>query len=367
MKLIHLSAALRMFKRARYVKKHGIKSYKGSPAEVAKQIIDSCWDKKNRYFRVSSGHFNEFYCRDFGMCAEALVKLGYKKQAIQTLDYALSNFKKHGRMTTSISPEGKCFDFPYYGADSLPFIIHSLKIVKAKQLIKKYGSFIKDEIKYYHKTVFDKQTNLVRKDRHFSSMKDYAKRSSSCYSNCMLFMLADDLNTLKIKSPFPKEGIRRALLAQFWNGKYFYDDTTQQDVITGDANTFPFWCNVTNQKQVFYLCMKSMEKAKLTKPFPLKYTTEPKKIHSTYLFELFAGGYERDAIWMHLGLCFLDVIKRFDKKRFNQYMKQYDSLIKKHHNFLEVYDKNGRPFHNFFYYTDESMLWVSKYLALKKS
>ena len=125
MKLIHISEALRMFKRARRVSREGFKRYKGSPEHIAKQIIESCWNKEDKYFQVSSGHFNEFYCRDFGMCAEALVKLGHKKKVIQTLDYALNKFKQSGRITTSISPSGKCFDFPYYGADSLPFIIVS--------------------------------------------------------------------------------------------------------------------------------------------------------------------------------------------------------------------------------------------------
>ncbi|MFH1064412.1 MAG: hypothetical protein V1729_04995 [Candidatus Woesearchaeota archaeon] len=365
MKLIHLSEALRMFKRARRVSKHGIRRYSGSEEEISRDIIRSCWNKKEKHFQVSSGHFTEFYCRDFGMCAEALVKLGYRKQVIQTLDYALSKFKKHGRITTSISPQGKCFDFPYYGADSLPFIVHALKVAKANQLNEQYDSFLTKEIKFYYEKVFDKKTHLIRQDKHFSSMKDYAKRSSSCYSNCMLFMLADDLDSLKLKNPFPKGRIQKEILIAFWNGDYFYDDTSFTKIVTGDANTYPFWCGVTNSEKVFDLCMKSIEKAGLTRPFPLKYSSSPEKVHKMHFLEAFSGGYERDSIWMHLGLCFLDVVKRFDRKRFDTYMKQYTTLIRKHGNFLEVYDANGLPFHTPFYFTDESMSWVSKYLALK--
>ncbi len=365
MKLIHLSEALRMFKRARRVSRDGWKRYSGSEEDISRAIIRSCWNKTDNHFQVSSGHFTDFYCRDFGMCAEALVKLGYRKQVIQSLDYALNKFKAHGRITTSISPEGKCFDFPYYGADSLPFIIHSLKVAKDKKLIIKYRSFITEEIKYYCTKVFDKDTHLIRSDRHFSSMKDYAQRSSSCYSNCMLFMLADDLDSLKIRHRFPKTKIQREILQTFWNGKYFYDDSSCKKAITGDANTYPFWCGVTDSKKVFSLCMESMEQAGLTRPFPLKYSSSSKKVNKMHLLEAFSGGYERDSIWMHLGLCFFDVVKRFDKKRFNTYMKQYATLIRRHKNFLEVYDANGLPFHTPFYFTDESMSWVSKYLSLK--
>ena len=355
-----------MFRRARHVKQHGLKQYKGAPKQVGEQIIDSCWNKKHKYFMVSSGHFNEFYCRDFGMCAEALTKLGYKSKVHQTLDYALSKFSRNKRITTTISPSGRCFDFPYRGADSLPFIIRAIRVSNAKTILKKHEKFLKKEMEYYYSEVFDNKRSLIRTDRHFSSIKDYAKRSSSCYSNCVLAMLKDDLTALKFYNPFKEYDIKKSILHHFWNGDYFYDDTTKTKVITGDANVFPFWCNVVSSKHIFELCMKSMEKAKLTKPFPLKYTTKSEKIHKVHFYEPFAGDYERDTVWIHLGLCFLDTVRRFDKKRFKEYIKQYENLIKKHRNFLEVYDRKGEPFNNFFYFTDDSMLWVSKYLDLKK-
>ncbi|MBW2997399.1 hypothetical protein KY349_03610 [Candidatus Woesearchaeota archaeon] len=366
MKLIHLSEGLRMFKRARIVNKHGFKRYDGNLEQIIRQIIESCWNGK--YFQVSSGHFNEFYCRDFGMCAEALVKLGPKERVIKTLDYALTKFRKHGRITTSISPKGKCFNFLTYGADSLPFIIHSIHVADAKEILNKFKTFLNREIDYYHENVFDAKAFLVKEDRNFSSIKDHAKRSSSCYSNCMLYMLSTDLAALGFKSSFPDNIIRDAILKKFWSrsGNFFYDDLTSQDVVTGDANTFPFWCGVAKSKKRFKQCIESMEKAGLTKPFPLKYTTEQGRIHDMHLIDRLSGGYERDSIWMHLGLCFLDVIKQFDKKRFKRYMEQYEKLIMRHMTFLELYDRKGRPFKSRIYVTDESMLWAAKYLTLKK-
>jgi hypothetical protein len=364
MKLIYISEALRMFRRSLHVRKYGIKKYRGSPEQIAEQIISNCWNKKGSFFQTSAGHFNEFYCRDFGMCVEALTDLGYKKQVHKTLEYALNKFQQHGRITTTISPEGVCFDFPSYGADSLPFIIHALKVSGADHLIKKYCSFLQQEIKFYYQNMFDKNTNLVRRDRHFSSMKDYAKRSSDCYSNCMLFMLADELKLLNIKSPFPVDKIRKAILKNFWNGSFFHDDLEKTETVTGDANTFPFWCGVTGSKDIFKRCLSEMRKAKLDEPFPLKYTTKSNMIHKMYFLEFFAGNYERDSVWMHLGLCFLDIVKSFDKKQFELYMRQYADLIRRHRNFLEVYDRKDNPFHNLFYYSDESMLWVCKWLWL---
>lgn len=353
-----------MFRRARNVNRHGFKRYDGDLEQIIMQIIESCWNGK--YFQVSSGHFNEFYCRDFGMCAESLVRLGHKERVIKTLEYALTKFRKHGRMTTSISPKGKCFDFPTYGADSLPFIIHSIRVSDAKDVLSKFSKFINSEIDYYHENVFDAKEFLVKEDRNFSSIKDYAKRSSSCYSNCMLYMLSTDLAALGFKSSLPDDIIKKSIVKKLWSGKYFYDDLSCQNIVTGDANTFPFWCGVTDSVKRFKSCIESMEKAGLTKPFPLKYTTEQGKIHGMHFIDRLSGGYERDSIWMHLGLCFLDVVKQFDRKRFNRYMEQYEKLIMRHMTFLEVYNSKGRPFKSRFYTTDESMLWAAKYLALKK-
>lgn len=365
MKLIHLSEARRMMRRAKRVNREGFARYDGDLEQVIRKIIESCWN--GGYFQVSSGHFNEFYCRDFGMCAEALVDLGYRDRVVKTLDYALSKFMKHGRMTTTISPRGRCFDFPRYGADSLPFIVHAVRVSGADGLLEKHGGFIGDEVEYYRDRVFDAKNFLVRRDRHFSSIKDYAKRSSSCYSNSMLYMLSQELDSLGLKNPFPADLIKEAVGKSLWNGNFFYDDLSRSRVVTGDANTFPFWCRLEDSAKRFRRCLGFMEDAGLTDPFPLKYTSEAGRIHRMSSADVFSGGYERDTVWMHLGLCFLDVVKRFDRKRFSHYMGQYEGLVMKHRNFLEVYDRDGEPFRTKFYSADESMLWAAKLLHLKKS
>jgi hypothetical protein len=366
MRLIHIKEGLRMFSRARRVKKEGIPQYEGSAEEIAEHIIDACWDEDKQYFRTSAGHFCEFWTRDFGMCAESLMALGYEERVLSTLDYALAKFAKHGRMTTTISPKGVCFDFPNYGADSLPFIIHALKVADGWDLIDRYRGFLESEINYYFHEVFDRELCLVRKDRNFSSMKDYAKRRSPCYSNCMLSMLNDDLSELGLPNPFARYSIKKTLLSTFWNGKFFYDDLSRAEVITGDANTFPFWCGVTDSPEVLRIAMTAIDSAALASPFPLKYTASPDKISKMDILEVLAGDYERDTVWMHLGLCFLDVMKKFDNAKFNDYLDQYTKLMEQHKNFLEVYDHDGKPFKNAFYFADDSLLWVAKWLQMMR-
>ena len=78
-----LSETTKMLKRRGKLYFSKPKEYKGSYQEISKKIIKSCYDAKKGYFRVSSGHFTCFYARDFGWCAESLIKLGYKKEVIK--------------------------------------------------------------------------------------------------------------------------------------------------------------------------------------------------------------------------------------------------------------------------------------------
>src|SRR3989344_2702653 len=131
----HISEALRIFRRSLKVRVSGFKKYDGDAKEICERIINDCFNGK--YFQTSTGHFCQFWTRDFGMCAESLVKLGYKKEVGMTLEYAL-----------------------------------------------------------------DPLTSMVRQNVHFSSIKDHYVRNSATYDNCMLVMLKNDLNELKLYNLF---------------------------------------------------------------------------------------------------------------------------------------------------------------------
>jgi len=364
MQLIHLKEGLRMWKRAQTVRKQGLPKYEGSPVEICESVLYACWDADKKYFRTSAGHFCEFWSRDFGWCAEALVRLGYQDRVIQTLEYALEKFSTHGRIRTTISPDGVPFDFPYYAADSLPFMIRAIREANAQQLVAKYREFLKNEIQYYFQTVFDKERSLVRQDKTFSSIKDLSKRRSSCYSNCMMSMLSDDLTYLGLENPFLNYDLKKSIMGHFWNGRFFYEDFSATSVVTGDANIFPFWCGVTSDRNIFQTAMASVQQAGLTSPFPLRYTSQ--KPEGMHIYDLLAGDYEHHTSWAHLGMCFLDVTSKFRPDMLGAFMDQYAKVIEKDRNFLEVHDEGGVPFSNFFYCCDDSMLWACKYMYLAK-
>ena len=366
MNLTHILEGLRIFRNSIKLKAIGHERYVGSPSEICSKIVDDCWNDKDNYFMASTGNFAQFWSRDFGICAQALADLGYKLEVAETLDYALSRFRKAGKITTTITPSRKPYDFPGFASDSLPFIIRSLRIVGSEKLVRKYYSFLLGEIKRYFDTVFDTSTGMVKADRGFSSMKDYSRRRSSAYDNCMVAMLKNDLEELNLFNPFSDFDIKKQIKKELWNGKYFYDDLRKLENVYGDANVFPFWTGVFNEKAMFESCLDSIRKTGLDRPFPLKYSSKRKVSGQKMVWqEFFVGDYERDSVWMNVGLCFLDCLKSFGmKKELEKHLKQYSGLVKKHKNFIEVYDSKGRPYRCLFYNADAGMLWAAKYLAL---
>ena len=349
-----------MFKRHRYVKKHGFKTYKGTPKQILKNIINNCYN--NTFFQTSNGHFCQFYTRDFGWCTESLLKLGYKKQVTSTLQYALETFQKHNKITVAITPDNIPFNFPNEAIDSLPWLIHSLRLLNNKQLIDKHKHFLIQQINHF--TSYLDKDGLVRRDKHFSSMKDYAKRISSCYDNCMVSQLQQDLTTLKLPNPLKKYNYKKLILHHFWTGSHFKDDLSDNPEVSGDANIFPFLTNTIKDKTILKKAIKAIESHNLTSPFPLKYSSDYKKEHKLIWLELFAGDYERDAIWLHMGPLYLKLLKTTNKKEYKHHLNTYLSLIKKHKTFLEVFDRHGHPFSTKFYTTDEGMLWSANLMTL---
>ncbi|MCX6706793.1 MAG: hypothetical protein NT001_01485 [Candidatus Woesearchaeota archaeon] len=362
--LTHISEAMRMFKVSIKTKLFGYKKYDGNADEICRKIVKDCWNPKKRYFMASSGHFSQFYSRDFGMCVEALLKLGYEKEVFQTLEYALSRFNKAGKITTAITPSGKPFDFPYIASDSLPFIVHAIRIAEGNYLMRKYERLFLNEIRRYFNVVFDSRTGMVKSGKSFSSIKDYSRRNSSTYDNCMAAMLKHDLDELNFFNPLHDFDIKANIKKNLWNGKFFYDDLNKLDTVYGDANVFPFWTGIFTDRKMLESCVKEMKRAGLDRPLPLKYTSKRKVKGQKMIWEeLIAGDYERDTVWTHLGMCYLDILKRFGKKKeLAMHLKQYRKAIERQQNFIEVFGRDGKPFKTLFYQADSGMLWASKYL-----
>lgn len=351
---------MRIFRHSLDRKIRGHKKYRGNAEQICRQTVTDCWNGK--FFQTSSGHFSQFYARDFGLCADALLKLGYADEIKKTLAYALGKYEKHGRMAVALTPKGQPFDFPGYAIDTLPFLIHSLKVAKASGLVSRHRQLIEREIGRLFHLGIDKDTGLVKRNASFSSMKDYAIRSSSCYDNSMVAMLSKCLKELKLKNPFSGYNYPKLLKDFFWNGSYFLDDFNSKHV-AGDANIFPYWTGAIKSKEMMKKSFSAIMDAGLDKPFPLKYTNKTAN-QRMISYELLVKGWQKDAIWAQMGPLYIKLLSRVDRKAAEKHMETYKNLIGRNMAYMEVYSANGKPFSTPFYHSDAGMLWAALYLVI---
>ena len=238
--------------------------YEGTPEQICQQIVKDCFN--GRYFQTSTGNFSQFWARDFGWCTASLLKLKYTDEVHQTLRYAINRYKKYKKITTTITPRGRAYDFPLEAVDSLPWLIHSIKISKFSY--HSHKGFLNRQIKIFFENFIDPHTGLVKPDLHVSSMKDFSVRKSSCYDNSLVAMLANDLKSMKLINPFVKFNYPMMIKKHFWNGEFFYDDLAKKNYVAGDANLFPFIFGIINDDKMLKSALNSIINAGLDKPFP---------------------------------------------------------------------------------------------------
>ena len=355
--LTEIGEGLRIAGRALRVRFSGFKRYDGNAKSICEKIIRACWN--GRYFQASAGHFSEFWMRDFGWCVDSLVKLGYRKECQQTLAYALEQFSKAGRITTTITPDGKPFDFPRFSPDSLPFLMRALNAAGAKELVKEHRVFLQRQLRNYAATVLDR--NLVR-DAKFSSMKDGFYRRRSAYDTAMVGMLAAELAKAGIAHALPD--MRKTLQEQYWTGRYFLDDLSGATHISGDAQVFPFWTGVIQDSAMMKTAFASLHNIGLDAPFPLKYTAKSNGA-DVLAQRIFAPNYEGNTIWAHMGLLYVQLLRKINPALAQKHVESYRKQVEQYGTFLELYEPRGKkPYKSLFYAADEGMLWAANLRVL---
>jgi len=343
----------------------GIKRYSGNAATICKAIIEDCWNKQQGFFQVSAGHYDLFYMRDFGWCCQALLKLGHEERVRKTLLFALKHYKRHGAVTTSITKHGFCFDYPCYSVDSLPYLLSCINLLGDQQMLQDHQLFLNEEVKRFYSNVIDPQTGLVKKETPFSSMRDHIIRNSSCYDNCFVAFLQQQLSKAKIlDNPFKHRDYEQLIKKYYWQGRFFYDDLNAGNYATGDATVFPFYLGIFYDLSMMRSALKTALRTGLAKPFPLKYTHKRHSEEHFIFAEHFVKNWETTSIWTHMGPLFIKLMQQIDKKQAQQFIQQYQDLVEQHGNYLEVFNEQGKPYKSFFYFTDTSMLWSANLLLL---
>lgn len=341
--------------------------FDGDAMAICRQIVEQCWDAKNGYFRTSFYNYPEFYARDFGMCVDALVKLGYREQVIKTLQYALRAYKEHGYVTQIITPRHHPIHFlGLESPDALAFLLHALQSADSGKLIEEYCDLLAREIKRICAKLI-REDGLIKRELYLSGMRDYAIRQSSCYDNTMIAAIKNSADALGISHPLGNVDYPTLLLEHFWTGAYFQDDL-ENDAMTGDANVAPLWFRIFLREQEGTLLdqiLPSIRVHQLDVPVVLRFEHHAPSHVRMHWLDWFVS-WQHDTAWLHLGNMFLQVLARHDKALAQRYLVGHTALIEREHCYPELVRPDGKPFRTFFFSADGTMLWAANYLALRK-
>ena len=343
----------------------GHKRYEGSAADICAKIVEDCWN--GSYFQGSAGHFSQFWARDLGMCSDSLVKLGHIDRVRTSLSWALDVYERNGRITTTIFYGRKAIDIYDFGSDSVPFLIHALRVSGSGDLVKKHIGFLTKEITRYREMIFDDSLGLVKPGRYFPGAKDCMKGSSTVYANTMAAFLSAEIEKIgEVRNVFKNHDFISRMKGAFWRGDHFKDDLSEEDILSADANVWPYWTGVFTDTEMMKKSVDSMIREGLDKPFPIKYTKKRYAEREEFFPWLLTPNYQGNVAWTQVGAAYIDVVRRINPEKAEKYIRQYTALIEKERNYLELFNEDETPYvgRMGFYHADEGMIWASLYLGL---
>lgn len=355
--------------------------YPGSATEILRAGLEACWS--GEYLTASPGHYRQFWMRDTGFAAPALVRLGgpWPARLLSSLEWAIEVWRRReAHVTTTINPLLRWpVDIFDYGVDSLPLLLASLQAVTraadpavasgAEALARKHGDWIAAEVRYFEERVVDPETGLVRSDRHYSAHRDTFRNGSTAYANTMVAALARAVAETSwgpdvLSRHFEGIGVSRSrdwgsmLRRHFWTGDRFRD-RLGTDETSGEANVVPFWTGVVDDGAMLATALETLRREGYAAPFPLRFTTGHSSDGLLPAYRLWSADYQTTTSWTSLGSMYLALLRRADPPAARVELDRMAALIERDGTFWEVIDARGRPWRSRsgLSVSDVSMLW----------
>jgi hypothetical protein len=341
--------------------------HRGDAIAILRAVVDSCRD--GRHLDASGGHFRQFWTRDFGFSAPALVRLGEGAAVDASLEWALGTWSGRGLVTTTIFPGRRPADVWDYGVDSLPLLVRALRAAPSGELlVARSAALLAAEVRRFGEAVVEPAGGWVRDDRPFSTHRDTVRTGANAYAHAMVALLELDLReTGWFPLPFPA-GAADRLVAAFWRGDHFAEGragTPEGTTVTGDANVIPFWLGVVPDDLGARPMLARLEEEGLARPIPLRYAARRSRREDRLQGALLPD-YQGTAIWTSLGVMTLDVMDRVGAPGTTPALERYAALVERDGTLWEVLDDDLRPYRGRFglWRADEAMLWAAILLEL---
>ena len=362
--------------------------FDGSAEDIVRAGLEACWS--GEYLTASPGTYRQFWTRDTGFAAPALVRLGgpWPERLLSSLGWAIGVWRRRRtHITTTINP---LFRWPVdvfdYGVDSLPLLLASLRSLtrsadpavasRARALARGHGRWIADEVAFFVDQVVDASTGLVRADRTFSAHRDTFKNGSTAYANTMVGLLARTVAETGWGPDLLSRHFRAGsevgtspdwgglLRRQFWTGDRFRD-RLGTDGTSGEANVWPFFTGLIDDRSMLAAALETLRREGYARPYPLKFEVEHRTADELLLFRLWSPDYQTTTSWTSLGSIYLSLLREVDPVGAATELDRMRRLIERDGTFWEVLDSRGRAWRSGsrLSVSDTSMLWSAILLA----
>jgi len=355
--IIHIPRSIKSSLRT---KLFGIPKAKGSNlVEIASSILK---ENARDVLIAGQGHFTYMWVTDFAKAFVGAAKVlpqAYLKAQLQRI---IDDSYKEGYVPTCYAKK-HIFNMPFRRQDNFTLLVHAfynyVKIFKDKEFLKNNKSKIEFLYNNYMRQYFDFKKFILKKTA-INDWMDTIARPSSTYSNLCLLNAFNLCKRLKLNVKTFEKETEKALIKR-WNGKYFLDYEGSDDYLSADANVFVLYFNLFSKKikkQIF----ETMEKSNLVIPFPLK--ARDGEYGDQKLFTTISTANYHSLIWPHLGLIYLNGLKKNDMP-YKHHLKRLEDALWKYRNMIEVFDETGKPFSPPIFSTEYGLTMVAgPYLEL---
>lgn len=317
----------------------------GIPKIKAKNHIDLAQkvlrtNLKDNLLLSGAGHYKYMWISDLGIAFEGAKNVFPKKTLQSTLEHILDLSLRNGKIFSCYSYT-RGADIPWKRTDSLPWLIycfckfHNLKGIKP---LKKYMPLLQNLILDFERENLD--SNGMIKSNLTGDWMDTIKRPSSTWSNiCVLKMLTLARN-MDFKTKFDPKELEKSLLTNRFKKNYLTDYLGSQQ-LSVDAIVLALYFEMF-PKRIRRILAKSLKKLDIFNPCPIK----PSIINypssfKPFLTKITANSFHQTATWLHLGLMYLNGLKKLgigDKSG----IKKINEILSKHSNILETVDSGGK-------------------------
>lgn len=339
----------------------GPRRYDGDAGAICRSCIDACWNQ--RYFAASGGHFRQFWTRDLAFSAAALVRLGEGERLLASLDWAMGVWRRHEAVTTTIFPGRRPLDVHTVGIDSLPLLLHALRVSGAERLVAAHARWLSAAVAAWPAEMLDPATGFVRDDRAFATHRDVVVTRSNATANTMAALLSGVLReTGWFPDPVPP-GAADRLVDRFWRDGVFIDYPAAP-VVAADATVFPFWFGVVPDDLGLAGALARLEAEGLATPLPLRYVARRDPAEEDPQASWLVPNYQGTAIWSSLGAMYVALLRRTDPPAADRALRAWATHIEAEGTLWEVLDDDLCPYVGRFgiFRADEAMLWASLFL-----